>query len=100
MLGISLVYLHGLLIVAGQHHLGAPAHTQHTLVLVEGLGREEARLGEDELIDNRQYRRVEAHRVLDKEYHLHAHAVDVVLGVELVLEQLDYGQQQVDVAEP
>ena len=95
-----LVEPHGFLVVARQHHLGAPSHAQHGLVPVECLGRERLRLPQDELVERGQYRRVEAHRVLDEQYHLYAHLRDVVLGVHLVLDELDDGHQQVDVAQP
>jgi len=94
-----LVQFHGFLVSTGEHHLGASAHTQHLLMLVEGLGGEEARLLEEELIDVRKDRRIEADGVLDHEDALHAHVADVV-GIELVLKELDDGQQQVEIAEP
>ncbi len=96
---VLLVERHGLLIVAGEHHLGAAAHAQHLLVLVEGLGREFPRLLEQKLVDMRQYRRVKSHRVLDHHYHLHAHLGDVG-RVEAVFHQLDDGQQQVHITQP
>ena len=99
-LAVFVVKLHGLLIVAGQNHLWAAAHAQHLLMLVKGLGGKHHRLVEKELEQVRKHRRIEAHGVLHKHYHLHAHLQHVALGVHLVLEQLYYGEEQVDVAQP
>ena len=99
MVAVAVEELDGLLVVTGEHYLGSAAHSQTLLVLVEGLGREDQRLLEQELVDRRQYRRVEPHRVFDQQEHLHADFVDVV-GVFLVFDKLDNGQQQVHVAEP
>ncbi len=100
MLAVVVVEPPGLLVVARQHHLWPSAHAQHGLVGVERLGGEPLRLAQDELIERGQNRGVEAHRVLNEQNHLYAHAHNVVLGIQLVLEQLDDGHQQVDIAQP
>ncbi len=98
--GILVVDFESFLVVACEHYLGTSAHTQHALVLVECFGREETRLRENEFVDYREHRAVESHRVLDDDDELHAHIVNVIVGIEFVLEQLDDGEQQVDVAKP
>ena len=50
LVGEFLVECHGLLVVAREYHLGAPAHAQHFLMLVERLGREDHTLFEQEFI--------------------------------------------------
>ena len=44
--------------------------------------------------------RVETHRVLHHEDHLHPHPEHIVIGVHLVLEQLDYSEKEIHIAEP
>ena len=79
------------LIVAGEHHLWAAAHTQHALMVVERFRGKFTTLCQQETINMWEHRRVESYRVLDDHYHLHAHVGNVV-GVHLVFEQLDDGQ--------
>ena len=100
MVTVAVVEFKRLLIIAGKHHFWTSAHAQHLLMLVERLGRELARLLEYEFVDNRQNRRIESHRVLDEKYHLDTYAVNIVVGVHLVLEKFYYCEEQVDVAEP
>ena len=69
-------------------------------MLVERLGREQEALPQHELIEVRKYGGVESHRVLHHQNHPHTHFEHIVLGVHLVLKQLDYRQQQVYVAKP
>ncbi len=69
-------------------------------MLIERLGGEYKRLLKQELIKRGQYRRIEPDRVLDKQDELHSHFVYIVVGIHLVLKQLDYGKQQVDISQP
>ena len=57
-------------------------------------------LQEDIAIEVGQNGAVEAYAVLDKQNHLHAVFMDVVLDVHLVLDELYYGKDEVGVAEP
>ncbi len=98
MLAILLVECHSLLIVSREHHLGATAHAQHSLMSIERLGREAARLIEDEAVERGKHRRIEAHGVFYHEDELHAHAIHVVGSVHLVLDEFDDGHQQVHIA--
>ena len=47
----------------------------------------------------RKDRRIEAHGVFDKHYHLYAHLRDIV-GIKLVFKKLDDGKKKIHVAEP
>ena len=96
---IALIQRYRLLIISRKHHLGTPAHTQHLLVLIERLGREFARLGQQKAINMWQYRRIEAHRVLHDHYHLHTD-ISNIGGIQPILEQLDDCQQQIHVTKP
>ena len=97
---VFLVNLHGLLVGTGQHHLGAPPHAQHALVLVQRLGREYLRLLQHKVIEVGQYGGVEPDGVLDQQNELHPHRGDVDLGIHLVFDELDDSHQQVYVAQP
>ncbi len=97
---VAVIEGEGFLIVAGEHDFGAPSHAEHLFVFVEGFGGEFARLFEDEFVDDGEHRGVESDGVFDEEDHLDPDAVDVVVGVHLVLEELDDGQEEVDVAQP
>ena len=97
---VALIPLHGLLVVGGQHHLGASALALGGSVGVEGLGGEAFRLSQDIAVEVGQHGGVEADVVLNQQDHLHTGLVDVVLDVHLVLDELDDGEDQIGVAKP
>ena len=80
-----------LLVVACQQHFAAAAHTQRRLVAVQGLGAVLLALYQQELEQVRQDGTVETYGVLYQQDGLNADLEDVVLGVHLVLNQLDDG---------
>ena len=97
---VPLIPLHRLLIVGGQHHLGAAALTLGGGMGIERLGREILRLRQNVVVEIGQHRGVEADVVLDEQNHLHTGLMDVVLNVHAVLQQLDDGEDEVGVAQP
>ncbi len=98
--GKLLIKPHRLLIIPGKDDLGTPAHAQHLLMLVKGFCGKRHTLFQKELIEMRQNRRIEPHRILNHENHLHTDFEHIVLGIHLILKKLDYGKQEVDVAKP
>ena len=97
---VAVVELDGLLVAAGQQDLGPGPFAEHLLLLVEGVLQELGVLQQDQLVEFGQIGRVEADRVLDEQDRLHAADRDVLLGVHLVLDELDDGDDQVRVAVP
>jgi len=97
---VTVVKLHGLLVVGGEQDLGACAFAQDLLLFVEGVLQEFGVLQQDQFVEFGQVGRVEADRVLDQQNGLHAALDDILLGVHLVLDQLDDRHDQVGVAVP
>ena len=97
---VTVVKLHSLLVVGGGQDLGACAFAQDLLLFVEGVLQEFGVLQQDQLVEFGQVGRVEADRVLDQQNGLHAALDDILLGVHLVLDQLDDRHDQVGVAVP
>ena len=67
---------------------------------VESLGREVLRLGEDIVVEVRQYGAIEADVILHEQYHLHTCLLDVVLDIHLVLYQFDDREDEVGIPQP
>ena len=97
---VLLIDLHRLLIVRGEHHLGASALTLSSGMGVQGLRRETLRLGEDIVIEVWQDGRVETDVILHQQDHLHTGLLDVVLDVHLVLQQFDDRHDKVGITQP
>ena len=97
---ILLVDLHRLLIVRGEHYLGASTFALGSCMRVQGLGRETLRLSQNIIIKVRQDGRVETDVILHQQDHLHTRLVDIVLNVHLVLQQLDDRHDEVGIAQP
>ena len=97
---VFLIELNSLVIGTGQQHLWTAAHAQRGGMAVEGLGGEVLTLLQDIVVEVGQDAGIEADGVLDKENHLHAGRLDVVVDVHLVLNELDDGEDEVGVAEP
>ena len=97
---ILVVYLHCLLVCAGEHHLWTSSHAQCRGMTVERLGGETLALHEHIAVKIRQNRTVIAYAVLHKKNHLHPTLAYVVVEIHLVLDEFYYRENEVCVAEP
>ena len=97
---VAFVELHGLLVAAGQEDLRTRALAQNLLLLVEGILEELGVLQQDQLVELREVGRVEADGVLDQEDRLHAPLEDILVGVHLVLDELDDADDEFRVPVP
>ena len=97
---IPIIYSHGLLVAAGQHHLRTAPHTQGGGMAVQGLGREALALQQYVVIEVGQDRAVEPDAVLDYQYHLYTGFADVMVYVHLILDELDDREDKVGIAQP
>ena len=97
---VLVIYLHGLLIVGGEHHLGTPTLTLGSGMGIEGLGGETLRLGEDIVVEIWQYGGIETDIVFYEQDHLYASLFDIVVDIHLILKQLDDRHNEVGIAQP
>ena len=97
---VTVVKLRGLVVAAGQEDLGAGAFAEDLLLFVEGILQELGVLQQDQLVELGQVGGVEADRVLDQEDGLPAPFENILVGVHLVLDELDDTDDQVCVSVP
>ena len=97
---ITVIPLHRLLVVGGQHHLRTTTFTLGGSMGVQRLGREVLRLCQNIIIEVREHGRIETDIILYEQDHLHACLTDIVLNIHLVLNQFDDGEDQVRIAQP
>ncbi len=91
----------GSFVVAGrQQDFRAGALAQHLLLLVERIFQEFGILQQQQFVKFGQVGGVEADRILDQQDGLHTAVQDVFLGVHLVLDQLDDGDDELRIAVP
>ncbi len=69
-------------------------------MLIQGFFQEFRALLEYKFVEFRQIGRIVAHGVFDKQNDLHANSKYVILGVDAVFEQFDYGHYKVRVSIP
>ena len=92
---VLLVVVVGLVVAGGHQDLGAGALAKELLFFVEGVAHGGAVLLEDEFVEERKVGGIVAHGVFDQQDDAGAHLQAVVLGVELVFEELDDGDEDV-----
>ena len=97
---IFFIERHGLLIVSRKEHFRAASHSEHSLMIIESLGRELHRLLQEVFKQVRQHRRVKAYGVFYEQYSLDADIENIVVGVHAVFNKFYYGQYQVNVTKP
>ena len=89
------------IVVVGRHKDFRSGTLAHNLLLfVQGVAYRLAVLLEDKFVEQRQIGGVVAHRILHQEYGPHPHLQYVLIGVELVLQELDDGDDDVRAVVP
>ena len=89
-----------LLVIAAKQNFGTGAHAHQLVRDIEPFTEQAARLGDHLGIDDRQKRRAVADVVFDQKNDGHAHGRGVMLDVALVLDVLDDGDEDADIALP
>ena len=97
---VAFVQLHGLFVAAGQQDFGTRSLAKHLLLFVEGVFQKLGVLQQKQFIELGQIGRIEADGVLDQQDGLYAAFEDVLVGVHLVLDELDDTDDEVRVAVP
>ena len=95
-----MIDLHRLLIRTCQHYFRTSAHTERTLVCIQGFGREFLTLLQHELIQIRQNGRIETNAIFHQKNQLHTDLLYIVFQIHLVLYQLNDRHQQVGITQP
>ena len=89
-----------LLIGTRQLDLGTPTHTKCTLMVVQRLFSKHLALFQYKFIQMRQSRRIETDGIFHQQDNLHTNTGRIVRRIHLVLDQLDYGEQQLRISQP
>ena len=97
---VLVIQFHRLFVRACQNNLRTSAHTERTLVFVQGFGGKLLTLLQHELIQVGQDGRIETDGILYQQDHLYTHLFNIVFQVHLVLNQFDDGNQQIGISQP